>query len=138
MSAAAVEQVVVPYPDFDGSQPCTRIEPELFFPRGYLKPAPPAARAACAACPFMRPCLGFALTHLVEGVWGGTTDKERDELRARHGIRPVAMTFTAGPSLAQRAGRLLAAGLSDAEIAAELDITQHYLRSNLLTDRTRK
>lgn len=80
-----------PYPDFDGTQSCRRLDPEEFFPEGRHGPRSlpsPAARQACRTCPFLRGCLAYALTHGVEGIWGGTTDAERDQLRARHGIDP--------------------------------------------------
>lgn len=54
-----------------------------FFPdRG--RPAE-RAKAVCATCPVWRECLEYALAdHEREGVWGGTTEKERRViLRAR-------------------------------------------------------
>jgi hypothetical protein len=54
-------------------------DPELFFP----EPAEPAheALAICAACPVRSDCLDHALrTPEMFGVWGGTTQREREEL----------------------------------------------------------
>lgn len=37
----------------------------------------------CAACPFTDECRDWALTHDVYGVWGGTTEEDRAEIRAQ-------------------------------------------------------
>lgn len=59
---------------------------ELFFPeRG--EPTEPA-RAICAGCPVREPCLQEALTHdtLADiGIWGGTSARERRDLRRQAG-----------------------------------------------------
>ncbi len=64
---------------------CMTADPDLFFP---ISPAGPArdqvtqAKAICAGCQVQRPCLDFALrTGQVHGVWGGTTEEERQRLR---------------------------------------------------------
>ena len=57
-------------------------EPELFHPHG-LADADPAALAMCRLCPVAAECLQYALDNGESGVWGGTTDKERDYQR-RH------------------------------------------------------
>jgi WhiB family redox-sensing transcriptional regulator len=60
-----------------------------FFPdRG--KPAD-RAKAVCATCPVWRECLEYALVgHEREGVWGGTTEKQRRViLRARRAGQEV-------------------------------------------------
>lgn len=81
--------VPAPYPPVDGTQPCAAEDPELFF--GASSPMDntfklPRAVDACAGCPFRRPCLAYALTHDVQGIWGGTTHNERRRLRQVHGI----------------------------------------------------
>lgn len=82
-----------PYPPLDGSQMCATTDPELFFSTGKgFDPRP--AKELCARCPLRRPCLAYALTHAVEGVWGGTTEDERRELRTRYAIgRPIPVTY---------------------------------------------
>jgi WhiB family redox-sensing transcriptional regulator len=40
------------------------------------------AKAVCANCPVSRPCLEMALADPhIEGVWGGTSDKDRRRIR---------------------------------------------------------
>jgi WhiB family redox-sensing transcriptional regulator len=87
---------------------CLTSDPDLFFPIG---PAGPAlqqiaqAKAICARCPVRCDCLQFALaTHQVHGVWGGTSEEERQLLpshgpngtpghgAARPAARPGALT----------------------------------------------
>jgi WhiB family redox-sensing transcriptional regulator len=57
---------------------CREIDAELFFPENTT---PSAARKACALCTVQTECLEYALQRPVMGVWGGTTEKERQRLR---------------------------------------------------------
>lgn len=75
------------YPEMDGTQACATEPTEVFFPHESEDPTP--AKAICQVCAFRRPCLAFALTRQVQGVWGGTTEAERRSLRRRHGIGTV-------------------------------------------------
>lgn len=43
----------------------------------------------CAGCPFRYPCANWALEHRQEGVYGGTTTKEREALRAQSDALPT-------------------------------------------------
>ena len=56
-------------------------DPELFFPVAARGPATgeiARAKAVCATCRVRRQCLQYALaTHQIHGVWGGTTEDER-------------------------------------------------------------
>lgn len=67
---------------------CTEpdVDPEMFFPAEGDSAAVDAARALCRRCPSVRHCVGYALTHDVDGIWGGTTYAHREQLRARHHI----------------------------------------------------
>jgi WhiB family transcriptional regulator, redox-sensing transcriptional regulator len=40
-----------------------------------------AAKAVCAGCPVRQPCLDFAVATNQPGVWGGTSDRERRQMR---------------------------------------------------------
>ena len=67
---------------------CHEVDPELFHPSGTPSHATVQARAAksvCAKCPVREDCLDYALTAWPrpEGVWGGSTDAERREMRRR-------------------------------------------------------
>jgi WhiB family redox-sensing transcriptional regulator len=48
-------------------------EDEPTFARG-------AYKSFCNRCPVKPACLEYALLYNVKGIWGGTTDKERDRL----------------------------------------------------------
>jgi WhiB family redox-sensing transcriptional regulator len=65
---------------------CLDSDPELFFPIGPSGPALQQiaqAKAICARCPVRQECLQFAVaTHQVHGVWGSTTEEERQQLRS--------------------------------------------------------
>src|SRR4051794_19547016 len=68
--------------------PC-RGRAALFFPPqgNAASHAVRQAKTVCAGCKYRQPCLEYALTaqgspgRWVEGVWGGTTSKQRDEIR---------------------------------------------------------
>ena len=51
------------------------------------------AKAICASCPVREDCLAFAIdTNQSDGIWGGTTPKERSKLRRRwmRGLREAS------------------------------------------------
>ena len=66
---------------------CRHHDPELFFPDSDIQPARghvEAAKKVCRGCPVRGTCLRWALDHGQEaGIWGGTTEQERRQLR-RH------------------------------------------------------
>lgn len=69
-------------PKFDGTQPCAKADPELFFPTDGGGAG--SAKAVCAGCPFKGLCLAYALKHRIRfGVWGGKTEHERKKMQ-RH------------------------------------------------------
>lgn len=115
---------VAPYPPVDGTQPCAAEDPEVFFTTGSRQAAysQPRALAACARCPFRRECLAFALTHHVQGIWGGTTEPQRKKLRKKHGIKAVYLAS----ELAEEHELILELdqqGLTAGEIAARVGRT---------------
>lgn len=62
---------------------CAQIDSEVFFPeRG--QPSGPALRI-CQMCPVQRECLEYALQSNVSGVWGNTTERQRQRMRGRRG-----------------------------------------------------
>ncbi len=62
---------------------CGSTDPAVFFPGYETRGASRPAITACDACPLQEPCLAYALSHNVLGVWGGTTTKDRTRLRRR-------------------------------------------------------
>lgn len=84
-------------PYFDGTQSCKN-DPELFFPelparpkaedKRYYSIAVATAKAVCNECPFIDACLQYALHNDVMGIWGGTNDSDRNEIRKRKKIPP--------------------------------------------------
>lgn len=64
---------------------CRGVPTAVFFP-GIGKPTAPAKKI-CADCPVLDPCLDYALeTPWLTGIWGGTSEKQRREIRT--GKRP--------------------------------------------------
>lgn len=85
----AILRLVIPEPD-SGHQPppCTKEEPELFFPTNYEnldhREQIEEAKAVCRKCPMKFACLEFALdTGDKFAILGGTTPPEREAMRQR-------------------------------------------------------
>ena len=74
------------------SAACRSADPDLFFPVSVARPARAdviRAKAVCATCVIRRQCLDYALEcGPVHGVWGGTSEIERQQLSA--GARSVS------------------------------------------------
>ena len=68
---------------------CAETDPALFHPADGIH-AEPALRI-CAACPVRAECLQWALANDEEwGVWGGTTERERQRIRAGRAVNELA------------------------------------------------
>jgi WhiB family transcriptional regulator, redox-sensing transcriptional regulator len=74
---------------------CSTTDPELFFPHETELPSGKvisrygdiaAAKKICSECPLKLDCLEYALrTHEI-GIWGGTTESQRELLRKNQRI----------------------------------------------------
>jgi WhiB family transcriptional regulator, redox-sensing transcriptional regulator len=63
---------------------CQGVEPELFFPSQGQVSVAKAAKQICGMCEVSDDCLRYALQHVeLDGVWGGTSYRERRDLRRR-------------------------------------------------------
>jgi WhiB family transcriptional regulator, redox-sensing transcriptional regulator len=77
---------------------CQGEDPELFFPVTAAGPALAqvfAAKAVCFRCAVRAACMSYALATGQAGIWGGTTQEERDAMRQSSGRRP--REHSAGP-----------------------------------------
>ncbi len=110
-----------------GGPACRGEDPELFFPDNDTLSAAEPARIICRRCPkkIFSSCLEDALTHAVEGIWGATTETDRDLIRERHGLIAEPLT-TSYREIRTDAVRDLTEheGLSANEIATRLNITK--------------
>jgi WhiB family transcriptional regulator, redox-sensing transcriptional regulator len=70
---------------------CRQADPELFFPVGTAGPAIDQigqAKLICQTCAVRKACLGWALRNQIAfGIWGGTTEEDRQLLRRAFGKR---------------------------------------------------
>lgn len=71
----------VTFPDLPGALCKSTSDPELFFPGHGNRAAADRAKAICAACPARVPCLKWGVQYEQDGVWGGTTPRERAQIR---------------------------------------------------------
>jgi hypothetical protein len=85
---------------------CREVDPDLFFPVGdgpLTRKQTAQAKEVCAGCPVIAECLAFALTHLPEGIAGGTTPAERVALRRGRTVRRSAAAAKAELAVRLRA-----------------------------------
>lgn len=76
--------------DWQTDAACQSQPPEWFFPVGRsIKDELNIRRAkeCCAECPVRQPCLQYAMSTHQYGIWGGTTEEERTDLRLGRFIR---------------------------------------------------
>lgn len=111
----------------DDTAHCRRpdVDREWFFPPTDDARTPEIAKAkrTCTGCPFAAPCLDYALHNMVDGIWAGTTRKERTALRAARGIKAEALSFGTGPTNSSTAKRMATRGTPVATIATHLGVT---------------
>ena len=66
---------------------CRDTDPDLFFPvgtTGYALVQIDRAKQVCGECPVCEECLHYALeTNQDSGIWGGTSEEERRQIRRR-------------------------------------------------------
>ena len=61
---------------------CPSTDPELFFPPKGRGDRARWAKWVCQQCPPVNDCKTYALEHPeLDGVWGGTTERERRKIR---------------------------------------------------------
>ncbi len=88
---------------------CRDADPELFFVAAVSgdQRAFEPAKQWCRRCPIVADCLRYALSHNVQGVWGGTHERQRVRLRADHNLpapEPV-LTYSQLGQLFERTDR---------------------------------
>lgn len=65
---------------------CRGADRDIFFPIRNDAAKIKAAKNFCNSCPVRQPCLTFALQNPdTEGIWGSTTQRERDRMRSIYG-----------------------------------------------------
>lgn len=107
-----------PYPKFDGSQACARFPITAFFPPVHSHPRVwTQAKAICFDCPFRAQCVAFSLSHDVQGVWGGTTESDRRQIRIALGVSPNPGATGDQAVVHDRIDRLDNGSMPDTEIA---------------------
>jgi WhiB family redox-sensing transcriptional regulator len=65
---------------------CKKMEPSLFYPSDELTPRQirdgiSTAKMICQSCPVVMECLETAIETFERGVWGGTSESERELIR---------------------------------------------------------
>ncbi len=99
---SSLRQIVdTPSPEFHKSphRACFGENPELFFPVSSVGVEAEMAKAICGTCPFARDCLLWALPiGNLKGIWAGTTEDDRTQLRKRPAAKALIRAATARPA----------------------------------------
>lgn len=65
---------------------CASADPEAFFPEKPGSDGSAAAKRLCASCDVRDACLEYAIPNELYGIWGGTSERQRQKMRADRGI----------------------------------------------------
>lgn len=93
---AQLPKLLIPMPHWAEKGLCRNMDPEIFFIDADADAdfPNPVALAACDRCPIQAACLNWAMeTNERNGVWGGTTPRQREKLR-----RPIVRVRCPGCS----------------------------------------
>lgn len=82
------------YPKWTGSEPCAQTDPEAFYPELGAN-AQPAKQVCMRGCPMFEECLEWAIWFEPDGIWAGTSPRERREIRRNRGIISTTSQRTA-------------------------------------------
>ena len=74
------------YPEFDGSEVCAQIDPEVWFPTATSQTGA-MAKKLCLSCPWLQKCRDYAVAVDVVGIWGSTNEKERSRMRKAQRVK---------------------------------------------------
>ncbi len=103
---------------------CQGVPTQMFFPRKGAVGDASAALRVCRRCPIVDACRTWAVDHHEEGIWGGTTDRQRQRIRAkRTGQHGRSRTGTQRKTVAARRRMQDLAGLTVAEAADRLGVS---------------
>lgn len=81
-----------------GRAACVGVDPNVFYVDTKDTKAVNEAKSYCDICPCRAPCLQYAYDTKQEGIWGGTTEREREVaymlLNAANYRRPTPVVLT--------------------------------------------
>ena len=98
MKRSRLDSLEVPEFILKDNPNCATVDPELFFPQEleglngritYVYKNYPQAKQVCNNCPLIMECLEYALKNGELGIWGGTTEEQRKNLRRKHRLGQV-------------------------------------------------
>ncbi len=69
-----------------GTPNCAGTDSRIFFAEYKGDASHVDAKRVCARCPLIDLCREWAVEHVEAGVWGGTTEHERQRIRARRRV----------------------------------------------------
>ena len=94
LSSAHLLSLTIASDEWRRTAACRDTDPDLFFPVGTTGQALlqiAKAKEVCGECPVSTECLEYALeTNQDSGIWGGTSEEERRQMRRQMAARTKA------------------------------------------------
>lgn len=104
--------------------PCQSGDPNRWFPTVGTSPKKvEAVKAECRDCPLRESCLDWALLHGEQGIWSGTSEKERGQIRRARNITVQPVHVSIHEDRAEVVRSMVARGMNGPQIAAALGIS---------------
>lgn len=97
--------------------PCAETDPDAWFPEVHI--VAPEAKALCRSCESRMPCLTWALGNYEHGIWGGTSEDDRDRFRRRVRAGESLEDIVAGDDARYYAGIERALTLRERKLASD-------------------
>jgi hypothetical protein len=73
------------------SPSCATVGGDFWFPDSILEGGSPAdaafAKSICNRCPHLKECAEWGIYKEAHGIWGGLTNRDRQLVRSRRGIK---------------------------------------------------
>ena len=95
LSSAHLLSLTIASDEWRRTAACRDTDPDLFFPVGTTGPAIEQienAKAVCRQCSAQTLCLEYAIdTNQDSGIWGGTSEEERRQIRRQLAARAKAV-----------------------------------------------
>lgn len=110
---------------------CYGIPTDMFYPAPEDQVGFRAAKRICRGCPLMDACRDFAVANHEEGVWGATSERQRETIRRRQHPETIRGSWARTAADRRRVARLAATGLRVAQISADLDLSTRTVGRHL-------
>lgn len=110
---------------------CYGIPTDMFYPGPEDQDGYRAAVRICRNCPLADACRDYAVANHEQGVWGGTSERQRDRLRRRKSPQTIRGSWARTRADRARVADLDAAGAGPTEISTVVGISTRTVNRHL-------